>query len=479
MLPLAAAVLSVAGCGSISNPIYGEDGIINDRSQNYEQAESTKRLELPPSLQARSKKMEDRLVVPSAGQTASQRTSDFEVPRPEFFYADAGSETVNLKREDGEKILIVDEPVQDVWVQLQDFWRFNDVTLAKTAPREGVMETAWIDTDGKDYSFVDTLIKQLTFQDIDGDVSDKLRISVRPVQDDYNRTLISMQHVRVARDDRPSQVNWDEASEDVGYKSDMMFEMLRYLSKSGNKATTQNMLAQKQRMKQRPQLGRDSKGYPALKIKAAADQAWTQVDAALTNSSLDVGTRDQTAGIFYMTYTTSTPFEETEKMGFFEWLHSDRKEIKLSTTGVASALGFAGDESDISYSSKKSGRAAPAKEYRSVDPLKPETVETFVADINAKPEADEDVAYDLNDPNDPANQKGFKIWFGGEVVYVFGENDGAVMNAETGAYEHVGQYQLKMNRTSDGVFLTVKTPDGYSAPAVIADEILWEIKDNI
>lgn len=182
LLPLAAAVLSVAGCGSISNPIYGEDGIINDRSQNYEKSESTQRLELPPSLQARSKQMEDRLSVPSAGQTASVRTSDFEVPRPEFFYADAGSEKVNLKRENGDKVLIVDEPVGDVWVQLQDFLRFNNVELAKSAPREGVMETAWIDSDGKDYSFIDSLIKKMTFQDIDGSVSDKLQISVRPVR---------------------------------------------------------------------------------------------------------------------------------------------------------------------------------------------------------------------------------------------------------------------------------------------------------
>ena len=80
LLPLAAAVMSIAGCGSYSNPIYGENGLINDRSQNYEEARATERLELPPSIKARSKAMQDALEVPSAGQTASQRTSDFEVP---------------------------------------------------------------------------------------------------------------------------------------------------------------------------------------------------------------------------------------------------------------------------------------------------------------------------------------------------------------------------------------------------------------
>lgn len=477
LLPLAAAVLSVAGCGSISNPIYGESGIINDRSQNYEKSESTQRLELPPSLQARSKQMEDRLNVPSAGQTASVRTSDFEVPRPEFFYADAGSEKVNLKRENGDKILIIDEPVGDVWIQLQDFLRLNDVVLAKSAPREGVLETDWIDSDGKEYSFIDSLIKQLTFQDVEGAVSDKLQISVRPMQDDYNRTSIAMKHVRVAQDEKSSAVDWSGSAQDVGYKSDMMFEILRYLSKSSNDVTTQSALAKKQRQKARPQLGRDSKGFPALKVTAPVDQAWDQIDSALTRSGLDIGTRNQGAGIFYMTYTTSTPFDEVEKMGFFEWLHSDRKEIKFGTGGVASALGFDDDKNKVSYSSKATEYVAPPVAAEPIDPLKPVSVESLIDNVSAKQEDAEN--YTVDAANDPANKPGYKVWFGGKVIYVFGEEEGGVFNSDTGSYEHVGQYQLKMNRTASGVFLTVKTPEGYSAPAVIADEILWQIKDNI
>lgn len=480
LLPLAAAVLSIAGCGSISNPIYGESGIINDRSQNYEKSESTQRLELPPSLQARSKQMEDRLSVPSAGQTASVRTSDFEVPRPEFFYADAGSEKVNLKRENGDKILIVDEPVGDVWIQLQDFLRFNDVELAKSSPREGVMETAWIDSDGKDYSFIDSLIKRMTFQDIDGAVSDKLQLSVRPVKDDYNRTSIAMKHVRVAQDAKTSAVDWSNSAQDVGYKSDMMFEVLRYLSKSSNDVTTQSALVKQKSQQIRPQLGRDSKGFPALKVTAPVDQAWQQIDSALTRSGLDIGTRDQETGVFYMTYTTSTPFDETEKMGFFEWLHSDRKEIKLSTGGVASALGFSDEGEQVSYSAKAVSHPE-VKESTLKTPLKSEAEESIVtiaSTTNDLAETDQ-TNYSVNDPNDPANQKGFKIWFNGKVVYNFGAEEGGVYNTESGAYEHVGQYQLRMNRTANGVYLTVKTPEGYSAPAVIADEILWQIKDNI
>ncbi|UTW04814.1 outer membrane protein assembly factor BamC [Amphritea atlantica] len=457
LLPLAAAVLSVAGCGSYSNPIYGENGLINDRSQNYEEAKATKRLELPPAMQSRSKAMQDILEIPSAGQTASERTAEFIVPRPEFFYADAGSSTVNLKRQGDEKVLIVDEPVGDVWVQLQDFWRFNNVALAKSAPQQGVMETDWVDTEGEELSFVDSMIKHLTFQDIEGPVSDKLRVSVRPVADNFDRTTISMQHIRVPQEQKNQPVNWSTDAADVGYKSDMMFEMLRYLSKSTNNTATSLSLLEMQRQRSdQPQMGRDSKGFPALKITVPVDQAWNQINSAIDKTALDVGTRDQQTGVIYMTYTTSTPFDETEKMGFFEWLHSDRKAITFDSGRVGEVLGFGGSEDpdEPSYSSKQYS-------------------------VEGAEAVDGDQQYTIDDETDDANRKGFKVWLGGEVIYIFGDNQDGVYNDKSGKYEHVGQYQLHMNRTSDGVFLTVKTPDGYSAPAVIADEILWEIKEQI
>ncbi|SEQ67957.1 Beta-barrel assembly machine subunit BamC [Amphritea atlantica] len=455
LLPLAAAVLSVAGCGSYSNPIYGEHGLINDRSQNYEEAKATQRLELPPAIQSRSKAMQDVLEIPSAGQTASQRTTDFVVPRPEFFYADAGNGTVNLKRQGDEKVLIVDEPVGDVWIQLQDFWRFNNVALAKSAPREGVMETDWIDTAGEELSFVDSMIKHLTFQDIEGPVSDKLRVSVRPVADNFDRTTISMQHIRVAQEQKDQPVNWTEDATDVGYKTDMMFEMLRYLSKStSNAGNSLSLLEMKRQRNDLPQMGRDSKGFPALKITVPVDQAWAQINRAIDKTTLDVGTRDQQTGVIYLTYTTSTPFEDTEKMGFFEWLHSDRKAITFDTGSVGEVFGIGSSKNtDVpSYSSKQYS--------------KDETT-----DVGQQ--------YNIDDTTDLASRKGFKIWFAGKVIYIFGDDQDGVYNNESGKYEHVGQYQLHMNRTSNGVFLTVKTPDGYSAPAVIADEILWEIKEQI
>ena len=450
---LVVLALSLTGCGSIKNPVYGEHGLIRDRSQDYELAESGQRLVIPENIQARETR--DSLVVPQVELTASSSTGRFQVPRPEFFYADPTSDSVNLARLEGERIIFVDEPIADVWNKTLDFWSYHNTRIARTDPRQGIIETDWIRTDGRDYGFVDRWIKRLTLSTLEGPTDNKLQVLVRPDPDNYDRTSIRMRHVQFAAGQQPEQIEWEDTRNDIAYQSDMMFELLRYLSRS-TAPTTANTLLAMQQQGQSSQLGRDARGNPALRVNASPDTAWEMLSQAMVNANLDVGTQDQSLGKFYMTYTTTTPFDDTRKMGFFEWLHSDRGEIKIDTGFLTSSLGFgdtAGEEA-ISYSS--SGARTSAE----------------LAD-------NEDIINDLNDPNNPANQPGYKIWLGGRVIYVFGSGRSGVLNAETGQYEHVGRYQVVLNRTRTGVIVTVLTDEEIEAPAVVAEEILWQIRDQL
>ncbi len=455
---LASALLvtmaGLSGCGLMeSNPLYGEDGLVRNRSQDYERAQPQARLEIPPHLQTRE--FREQLVVPVADETATLRKEDFSVPRPEFFYADTGSESVNLSRLGNEKVIVVDEPIADVWMKLQDFWRFNGIELAHSDPRLGVMESGWIRVDGKAYNFADRWLRKLTFRDIEGPSRNKLRISLKPDPEDYQRTSIRIDHVAFPFEQQVETIDWQGQSRDVGYKSDMMFDMLRYLSKATAEPTARSLLAMQQRENTRPQLGRDSRGNPTLKIETSVDNAWDLISSALDAAALDVGTRDQERGIFYMTYTTSTPVEEVDTVGFFEWLHGDRADIKFDTGLFEKTLGFGGGadaNGGVSYSSKQS----------------PNLIEGA---------ADQS---DLADPTNLANREGYKIWFAGKVIYVFGDdNKNGALNRESGSYEYVGLYQLRMLRTRSGSYLTVSTADGVSAPALVAEEILWSIKDHL
>lgn len=462
----ALAALSLTGCGVLTdNAVYGPDGLIYDRSLDYQAAQQHESLVIPPHL--RAKEVPNQLEIPAIGTTATEQTSgSFIVPRPEFFYADSGSAKVNLARDAADrrdKLIMVDEPIGDVWVKLQEFWAFNGIEVAKSDPQAGIMETQWVERAGPELSMVDSWIKRLTFSDETGPSRDKLRIDLRPDSEDSGRTAIKMRHVQFPADQQISAVNWDEQSQDVGYKTDMMFEMLRYLSKASGDRDATSLVALRDKVNVASQLGRDSRGNPVLRLDGSIDTVWQELSAALDKGEMDVGTRDQKKGIFYMTYTTSTPFEEVQEQGFFDWLHSDRGEIKLSTSFLDRAIGIDNtDENDpnaIRYSSK--------------------TVAQKLAALKASPDA---VDTDLLPPEegDLAERKGFKIWFGGEVIYVFGDNrDEGVYNENTGKFEHVGQYQLKLNRTRSGVYLIVLTDQGLIAPAIVAEELLWEVKEQL
>lgn len=443
-------LVTTSGCSIIGkNPIYGEHGVFKDRNQEYEKATVSKELEIPAHIQA--KHTQDQFVIPSVGQTASLRTVGFEVPRPEFFYADTGSDSVNFKKVGDQKIIVVDEPIAAVWEKTLDFMKFNGVEVASADARKGVIESDWILINGPELSFMDRWVKHLTLQDIPGGSRNKLQVSLRPDPQDYERTSIEMKHVQFPEKQTVGDINWETASQDVGYKSDMMFEMLRYMSKATVKPEERSLLALQQKQSSRPLLGRDSRGNPVLKIDAPIDLSWNMLNTAVDNAGMDVGTRNQDIGMLYMTYTTSTPVGSKKDMGFFEWIFSDREEIKLDTSILSSALGI--DGTDVVYSAKETEQAPILEE----------------GEVQA-----------LSDPNNLANQEGYKIWVGGRVIYVFGgDKKKGAFNADTNAYEHVGKYQLKMNRTRSGVYVSVRNDQGLSAPAIIAEEILWSIKDSM
>ena len=448
------ACASISGCSLLdNNPVYGDSGYIRDRSQDYEVERESKRLEIPPHLQERS--MEEQLQVPAIDITASRSDVEYEVPRPEFFYADGSSEKVNIKRQDGERMIVVDEPADQVWNALRDFWQFNDVKLAKSDPAIRAMETVWLDTTGKEPGMVDSWVKRLTFRDINNDFKDKLRVTLKPYPGEADRTFIRMQHFRVSAAEESPQVDWAKDANDLSYKTEMMYEMLRYLSKSTQQSGTSQLALQRKKPGSF-QFGRDARGNPVLKIDANADLAWSLVDDALNSAKIDVGTRDQDRGLFYLSYVSSTPAEKTREMGFFEWLHSDRGDIKVATSGLTEALGFESENEE------------GEKVYYSAAATEAEAPEEVLDEEAASQKKLQDA-------------EGFKIWLGSRVIYVFGEegSDKGSYNESTDAFEFTGRYQLKLNRTRTGVFLSVLNDQGLKAPEVIAEEILWDVKENL
>jgi uncharacterized lipoprotein len=440
----------LVGCSTLSdNALYGKDGLIRDRSKEYQNVQASSRLVVPDQLNA--KYTRDAMEVPRIAPSTSTPIST--VDRPEYFYADSGSESVNFKQDKKGKVLIIDEPINKVWPKAQQFMEFNNLGITDINPKDGSIVSDWIIVKAGEIGVVDSWLKKLTFQDIQGDNKNKIRIKLTTDEKSPWRTIVSMSHVRFPVNEEVSDIDWLKEAKNVSYKSDMLYELLRFMSKATSGAQNNGLLASKFKRSQRDGtvlFGRNANGKPALKISGNIDNAWNIVNNSLISNQIDVGTRDRKNNTFYLTFTSLTPRESQESKGFFEWLHSDRGPINITS------FGFGDDEDkitkvdgkNVSYSAK--GQVGSSKE------------------IN------------LSDPNHPANKEGYKIWLAGKVIYNFnGGFNKAFFNSDTNLYELTAGYQLKLIYRGNATFLTVLDKRGEEAATVPAEELLWRIKDSI
>ncbi|WP_421864047.1 outer membrane protein assembly factor BamC [Motiliproteus sp.] len=447
---LAASVLALSGCEALTNNFLygGEDAVIRDRGQDYEQSEIAPPLVVPSHLD--SEKIKNTLEIPDIGTAAIESDQEFEIPRPDFFIAEAGNEKVNLSREGQERLIVVNEPINQVWTKVQDFWSYNDQPIAVSDPRQGMMETAWIDSGGEEPGFFSRMVARLTFSDVEeGPTRDKLRVYLRPDAEDQGKTSIRLDHLRASTKASDETVDWSAKSKSVSYQSEVMYDLLHYLSKNTIEATAS---AERARQAQKGQvfIGRDSRGKPVLKMTVPVDQAWTMLESSLLSADVDVGSFDRNLGKYYITYSSSAPLvdEDEDEVGFLDWLHGDREDIKISSEVLAGALGAEKDPNEgPRYSSK------------------PEV------DLADNPDLEQQRL---------AAKDGYKIWLGGRIIYVFdsGEQGGDV-DPETGELVYTGRYQVAMTRRSSGIYVSLLTDEGSPAPVGVAEELFWKLRDQM
>ena len=445
---VATSATLLSGCEALTNNSFigGDDAVIRDRGQDYEQSKIGAPLVVPAHLDGQ--KVQTMLEIPDIGTAAIESDQEFEIPRPEFFIAEAGNDKVNMDRAGDERLIVVNEPIDQVWAKVQEFWRFNAQPLAVSDPKQAMMETEWIESDVEAPGFFSRMVSKLTFSEIEGPTRDKLRVYLRP-DDQATKTSIRLSHLRASTEG--AAPDWSDSAQDVNYKSEVMYELLHYLSKNTIESTAS---AERARQNQRGRvfLGRDSHGKPVLKMTVSVDKAWEMLEQSLLGAQVDVGSSDKQLGKYYITYTSKAPLieEEEDDRGFFEWLHGDREDIKINTAAIQGALGV--DDEDPNAGPRYSS--------------KPQV------ELSDSPEAEQQRL---------AEQDGYKIWLGDRIIYVFasGEDDGANVDPQSGEVTYTGQYQVKVSRRSSGIYVSLLTDQENPAPVGVAEELFWKLRDQI
>ena len=446
ILSLTAGWLLLSGCtmqdALKNNPIYGDSGVIRDRGQEYAYAQPGKRLEIPKGIEV--KETQDLLVIPRINQSDVVSGELVpEAPRPEFFFAVEGNDRASIRPLEGERVILVDEPIDQVWRELQPFWQDAGISLATADPLTGLMESEWIRVEGEDLNYLERVLNTIKFNSEANEPSlNKLRVRLRPDPDDVARTAISLQQAQIPLSGDQSDIDWLNQATELDYSNEILFAMLNYLS-VGDAALTAPTLSQfESGSGPTAQMGQDSRNQPLLNIRAEGDESWALVNKSIDAAKIDVGTRDQENGVIYLTFKTTVVEQQYD--GFLDWLKS-RETGPITFDLDALNRSEATDNDNVVYSNDPDaivkGATATQEELQSMD--------------------------------------GFKVWMGGRVVYVFGQDNQQRVNAQSGDLEVYKRYQLHFDRARSGVLLSVRDDSGDLADPAGAEELLWTIKDNL
>lgn len=440
--PLLGLTTTVILSGCSTSSVTGEDSVFRNKSLDYTKASTVQRLQVPEDLQA-DRLQHDLLVVPDVDTSASQAGMK-QAPRPNFVFAEMGSQSAQLLGANEAKHIAVDGDPERVWQQVAKFWQMQNMPLAINQSAEGIMETEWVALPGvdEDPGVVGGWLRSLTGGNNDLAYS-KVRTSMANSQS--GQIMISLDYVQATHSQvaEGMQPDWLNQGQHVADRSDLMFELLQYLSRTLRTAQKSSLQQQAAGL-----LGKDQDGNPLIRLDVKQSQAMDLLLAAM--QSMDVGSHDVAAGKIYFTHTThlQAVAADEESGGIWGWFKG------LHTGGSSEESGPITFDGSI-FSGNNEAEQEP----------EPEIV------YSAK-----GVAPSVSD--DPKERKGFKIWLGGEVIYIFEDEDQGEIDAD-GVYSFTGNYQLHLTPTLKGVYVQVHSSKGGLAANAHAEEILWLIKQGL
>ncbi len=435
------ATIVLTSCSG--NPLVSKDGdsILRNKSLDYATSKVIDRIVVPQGLND-DQVQNDLLTIPAA-QLVGQSTGIESAPRPDFVFAEAGSGSAYFTGGANLKRISVAGSLTKVQGQVAQFWSNQGITI-DTISGPKVIETEWfsLSKKGPADDFVSRWIRSLTKSD-DNIAYGRVKVELNETL--KNRIELSLYFLQFTQleIEQKKPVDWQEAGRALANESEITFELLRYLSHTAQVAQKTDEASLQYRA---PLLGKDQYGQPLVQLGVTYNKALPLVIAAM--SSFDVGSYDETAQKVYFTHTSHLrTFQETSTnaggvWSWFKGLHGGSTRKPGVTINLA-LLG--GNEAEATISDRPIYSSDPnlAKEEESL-----------------------------------ADKKGFKVWLGGEVIYVFEDKDQGD-TSDTGEYTFVGQFQLSFEETLTSVYLQVLDNQGQPAAKVYAEEILWDLQQQL
>jgi outer membrane protein assembly factor BamC len=269
--------------------ILDDEGFVQDRSDEYREARTTRAPEIPDDLDASA--IQDTMFIPEVGgMDRYLAQTEYELPRPATLFTREEDRGVRIQRFEGDSWIVAPDPPATVWPRVKQFLSDNGVAVAEERPGAGLIETGWIELDGDEYRDV----VRATLAEAGADARyQRLRLSVEQA---VRRGATEIHLRQFGGEGETDAVDWGTGSTDDDAATALLAELAGYLAAEVGGGIS--FVAQSIATEAKAELIRRRDAPPALRLRLDFPRAWATVATALANASIHVDERDQGDAVY-------------------------------------------------------------------------------------------------------------------------------------------------------------------------------------
>lgn len=306
---IASAALLASAC-----TVLQEDRI------DYKSAQRGNALEVPPDLTQLNR--ESRYVVPGSSVTASgQQAQQAAAAGATSATAASAVGDVRIERAGSQRWLVVDRPVESLWLPVNDFWKEMGFELTLSQEKLGILETDWAENRAKlPQDFIRSTIGRVFENLYSTGERDKFR--TRLERNASGGTDIFISHrgmIEVYTSNLKDQTAWQPRATDPELETEFLRRLMVKLGVS--QAQAEAVAATTPAAA--PLRVETVDGTPVVRLQDDFDRAWRRVGLALDRNSFTVEDRDRSQGLYFVRYVPTTA-ADAQKPGLLGRLFGSR-----------------------------------------------------------------------------------------------------------------------------------------------------------
>ena len=222
---------------------------------------------------------------------------------------------IEVRRDGALRWLVVDEPAENLYPKLIEFWGEQGFTIHSQNSQAGLIETDWAENRAKiPEGWLRSALGSILDQVFDSGERDRFTTRLERV-DGRTEVYISHQHMEETPTADGTAFKWVFGKEDPGLNAAMLARLMVYLGADQQQAAQQVKAAAEDTSTASGVLLANDQ--TSLSVNESFDRAWRRVGVAIDSARFTVEDRNRDQGDYYIRYLDTDTGEKIEQQTIF------------------------------------------------------------------------------------------------------------------------------------------------------------------